>query len=1219
MRIEKIKLKNLNSLTGTWEIDLSHPDYHDGLFAITGPTGSGKTTILDAVCLALYGSTPRLDRVTSGDNEIISRQTASCSAEVIFRTASGRYMAQWEQRRAYNKIDGKLQSPGHRLSEYPGGRLLVDSASTTPGRVEEVTGLGFGRFTRSVLLAQGRFAAFLEASAESRSDILEQITGTELYSRISIKSYECWAAARRELETRQTALGSLVPITDEQEAELKAQVNALNEKAAQLESLLSELARALVWRKRLTDLEAQTIKIKERQSQLSARTACFQPEADRLALALRALVLTGPHSVLQSQRTELNRIQAALEKICLQLPDLEGKAAETVQLSAASNLEVEAAKSELEKLGPISVKTRELDLKIKEGQKRCQSELTDLERAGQELSKLKYDLAASQKELTAKTELAEKLKDELEKTIADAALAELLPALNEKAKMAKKNAALVQERRLEAAKARNKAAGLRADCSKVKAKLDQTILAQNEAIDRQARLELELNSITGERPISDVRSELELAAAELSELKGALEIWENLKNTLKSLNTAEKRRHEQDTEALTIKRHLEDLSALSQRLENELSRLTEDLKIKNSILNLTALRGELVDGAPCPLCGSSHHPWTHNLPVEPAVTDRAVKEAEKKVKQAHKEIQAGQIELVKKEKDLEQTDREIAAFNAALPDLVKRLDGTCQKLEVKAGPEGDRGEAITAKWAQKNGQLAGLKEILAKAEATERTLAQDRDQAQKLAANLAALDKQHQAAVFAAEAENLLASRVEAEAATLEAETSEVMKDLAAETSARGAAGDVSTALAALTKRRDAYASKSGALTELGTGLASLSAMVSALSERVLRDDQALTKASLALDELAKQLEALITQRRDLFGDLDPAAEDMRLRQALAKAEAYSVKANKSMADAATTLDRAQLTSASLTRELDQRKQATQSLELGFSQQLKEAGFSGEAEYLKAVLTDETRKALLDQSEKLANEKSALNALELENAKNLADEKARRLTEESAAAIGEGIKSLTAEKTAALTEIGRLTGQLSENERLKESRRAANEAVAEAKKDFGRFDRLYNLIGASDGKRYRNYVQGLTFDTLIALANRQLKRMSDRYILFHDPNRPLQASVVDSYQASEVRPTKNLSGGESFIVSLALALGLSSMAGENVRVDSLFLDEGFGTLDEEALDLALDTLSGLRQEGKIIGLISHVSALTERIGTTIEVTPVSGGRSTITGPGCRRL
>jgi len=141
---------------------------------------------------------------------------------------------------------------------------------------------------------------------------------------------------------------------------------------------------------------------------------------------------------------------------------------------------------------------------------------------------------------------------------------------------------------------------------------------------------------------------------------------------------------------------------------------------------------------------------------------------------------------------------------------------------------------------------------------------------------------------------------------------------------------------------------------------------------------------------------------------------------------------------------------------------------------------------------------------------------------------------------------------------------------------------------------------------------------MVSHANRQLEKMNDRYLLVRDDEQPLELNVVDNYQAGEIRSTKNLSGGESFIVSLALALGLSQMASRNVRVDSLFLDEGFGTLDEDALETALETLGGLQQSGKIIGVISHVTAVKERISTRINVQPVSGGKSTISGPGCRR-
>ncbi len=189
----------------------------------------------------------------------------------------------------------------------------------------------------------------------------------------------------------------------------------------------------------------------------------------------------------------------------------------------------------------------------------------------------------------------------------------------------------------------------------------------------------------------------------------------------------------------------------------------------------------------------------------------------------------------------------------------------------------------------------------------------------------------------------------------------------------------------------------------------------------------------------------------------------------------------------------------------------------------------------------------------------------------------------------------------------------------KRQQRERAEAIEAQKRECARWDRLHELIGSADGKKYRNFAQGLTFEIMISHANRQLQKMTDRYLLIRDEAQPLELNVIDNYQGGEVRSTKNLSGGESFIVSLSLALGLSQMASKNVRVDSLFLDEGFGTLDEESLETALETLGSLQQDGKLIGVISHVPALKERIGTQIQITTSTGGRSVISGPRCVRI
>ncbi|MBN1663549.1 MAG: AAA family ATPase, partial [Deltaproteobacteria bacterium] len=191
MRILGVRFKNLNSLVGEWQVDFTHSSYaSDGIFAITGPTGAGKTTIMDAVCLALYGSTPRLGKVTKSSNEIMSRQTGECFSEVTFETGKGHYRCHWSQHRARKKPDGELQQARHEIADADTDRVLESKINQVGEFIDEVTGMNFERFTRSMLLAQGGFAVFLQASPSERSPILEQITGTGIYSQISVKVHE---------------------------------------------------------------------------------------------------------------------------------------------------------------------------------------------------------------------------------------------------------------------------------------------------------------------------------------------------------------------------------------------------------------------------------------------------------------------------------------------------------------------------------------------------------------------------------------------------------------------------------------------------------------------------------------------------------------------------------------------------------------------------------------------------------------------------------------------------------------------------------------------------------------------------------------------------------------------------------------------------------------------------------------------------------------------
>ena len=213
MKILDIRLKNLNSLRGEWHIDLTNREYtSEGIFAITGPTGAGKTTIFDAVCLALYGHTPRLGRIAGQSNEIMSKHTKECYAQVVFETCGEKYICSWSQHKAGK--GSQLRTPKHILSKYSGEIISGQKLSTTIQEVESITGMNFRQFTQAMMLEQGGFDAFLSASSGERSKILELITGTEIYGRISTEVYERASREQRKLDDIKIRIDSVKPADD---------------------------------------------------------------------------------------------------------------------------------------------------------------------------------------------------------------------------------------------------------------------------------------------------------------------------------------------------------------------------------------------------------------------------------------------------------------------------------------------------------------------------------------------------------------------------------------------------------------------------------------------------------------------------------------------------------------------------------------------------------------------------------------------------------------------------------------------------------------------------------------------------------------------------------------------------------------------------------------------------------------------------------------------
>ena len=192
-----------------------------------------------------------------------------------------------------------------------------------------------------------------------------------------------------------------------------------------------------------------------------------------------------------------------------------------------------------------------------------------------------------------------------------------------------------------------------------------------------------------------------------------------------------------------------------------------------------------------------------------------------------------------------------------------------------------------------------------------------------------------------------------------------------------------------------------------------------------------------------------------------------------------------------------------------------------------------------------------------------------------------------------------------------LQGVLSTDNANKERMVSEEAKLGDARKNLVVWKQLGELIGSHDGSKFRQIAQTISLDILTRHANKHLGKLSDRYRIQRETEGLLNLQIEDLHQAGAVRPMSSLSGGESFLASLALALGLSDLAGRTVRIDSLFIDEGFGSLDPDTLEVAIDALESLRQNQKTVGVISHVSLLKERIVTQIIIEKEAGGRSRI--------
>ncbi|MBN1613872.1 MAG: AAA family ATPase [Deltaproteobacteria bacterium] len=1223
MRILGVRFKNLNSLTGEWQVDFTHPAYaSDGIFAITGPTGAGKTTIMDAICLALYGSTPRLGKVTKGGNEIMSRQTGECFAEVTFETGKGRYRCHWSQHRARRKPEGELQQARHEISDTDTGRVLESKINQVGDFIEETTGMNFERFTRSMLLAQGGFAVFLQAPPGERSPLLEQITGTEIYTQISMKVHERRAAERGRLELLQAELKGIQVLGEEEEADLRTGLMEKQKREAELAEERKAKGGALAWIEGMDALERELGELAAGLHELEERRRAFAPESRRLEKSRRALGLEGDYRGLAAlrelQASEMKELQDALAV----LPEKEKSAEQILAARKKSEGMLQEARARQLTEGETIKSVRDLDTRISERERRLKEGERSIERSETRRKDDCRRLENAEGELKKEQAALEAIRSYQEKHAVDAALTGSLGAIERGFSTLRDAAARHEKASTELKEAAGKRDVAASTCAEREAEHEKVLgdfEKRRKALDG---LRDETAAILQGRDVALWRAEAEALKERERFLGRAGETLDRIEQTVEVLGGLGS-----NLEALSADdvRLMEEIKSVAERkalLEKDVAFLDMQVSLLSRIRDLEEERKRLEDGKPCPLCGATEHPYAGGNVPAMNETEAALHKSREALGKEDIHLKKLENDRIRTSADIRHAQKDLDEKKATLRADEKQLAAVLEQLDIAALPE-ERAGKIRVEIAGVQRKLAETTGIVSLADRKDGQEKSTLKTLEKIRATFEASGKALQEA-----RQNLETARRDCErldedctalAAQLENARASVLGDVEPFGVGRVPLDGLDALLEHLTDRRNTWQAKEGESVHCERKIVEQKAGIEKQRALLQNLENDLAERRRERDGLKGEWESLKGSRRALFGEKSADLEERRLAETVDRAGKVLETARADYGRIEREIGALKERIASLREKTGHRSAEQVKAEQKWRERITGAGFAGEEDYLSSRLGEEQRESLAAREQALLGEKAELEARRKDRAETLAAERGKDLADQSAETLRENIRIMEADLKQLTLDIGGVMKSLSDNEKQKRSQHERTKRIEAQRKECERWDRLHQLIGSADGKKFRNFAQGLTFEMVIAQANRRLREMTDRYLLLRDEAEPLELNVIDNYQAGEVRSTKNLSGGESFIVSLALALGLSQMAGRNVRVDSLFLDEGFGTLDEDALETALETLAGLRQEGKLIGVISHVSALKERIAARIQVTPETGGRSILSGPGCRRI
>lgn len=1203
MQILKLSFENINSLKGAWTIDFQAPDFRSGIFAIVGPTGSGKTTILDAICLALYGHTPRIGSITQNANEVMNRDCDSCRSSLEFKTLSGRYRATWSQKKQKNfDKTGKYGQVVSTMEKFEDGCWIpiTDGSKVTSKKqeVQKIIGLSFDQFKRSVMLSQGDFAAFLKSKPNEKAQTLEQITGTQIYSLLSTKVYDLAEEQKKLFEDKQREV-ELSPVLDDAVVLTKQeQLKGITEEAKVLETQISKIEKESRWISETAELRNQFLRVKAELERLKENRNEFFRKENVVRLAEHAQNILPIFNTLidkQSLREDSIKEKSAAENELvnatksLKEKDFNFKAAEEAlnneNLQKPKKLalfsQIEFLDAEISPLIKSSRLAQEEKIKLENETADCKDHLN---KAKEDIRKLEED--REKRDLERKEDIKGAFlyqrKDELRdcKITAETLSAALADAEGKADKASE--TVKSQEKEAEALRIRKEQIASVIEADKVLLKEAEKRLSE----------------------ILDGKTLDELTQEQLS-FSEQIPLLEAVKSALKAVCDQKEEIVRQEDVMQRDSAELDNWSSKKEGYEKEIQSLTsrqEELEALVQIDELTKVRAELKEGEPCPVCGSLEHPFAANLPPEVATA----KERLAVVKEESTDLQKNQKEADRKIDVLK--DR-ILVCEKRLKELRKNLDLAEEELTLKCGRAGLTREGVTEEAAavlitKKESLLIDIKKRIAKARDAESKAAAAKEKIAGTTEELHRAEMVFSNAQTKFESAKSLLAQAQTGREKARTELEQFWRKTAKEYGSVITDGELFAHNPELFKRWIAKAAKYEELLEscreIENSLAIKKGTLPGLVESVERLEKSSREKSDQAAELQTELKTKQLQRDKLFGtklvEIERKAYERLLSQlAEAKDQAYEnlSKARSVQAAAEQRLKTAEQRSAEAEKNL-------LSAKTEWTDALKKEKFESEEDWRRARLDSEAINALHKEiTDYKAQSRSAADRFS-EADKKLAEKESQKLTDKSLEVLEAEKREASAEKEKLLEQKGELQKELKTDEEARIKRAGIEDELKKLKHQVAVWDRLNTLVGSSSGDKYRRYVQSLVLLTLLKNANVELTKLHSRYRLAKGGG-DMEIKVIDSDLADQERPTDNLSGGETFIVSLALALGLAQMASNNVRIDSLFLDEGFGTLDDDSLEKALNALSSLNAQGKTVGLISHVDQIKERIPSKIVV------------------